>query len=225
MRILVAEDDPEIGVFLKNNLVSQAFSVDWISDGERASYMARTNDYDLMILDNNLPGKLGSEIVHELREVGRATPIMMLTVEGGIDKKVEALDGGADDYVTKPFLFAELLARIHAILRRPVEVRGDVLRIADVELDTQRQVVQRANEVVYLTRKEFQLLEYLMRNQGRVVSRGMIMEHVWDVNADPFSNTIETHVLNLRRKIDREGDSVKIIHTVPGRGYKADVRK
>src|SRR3989344_4758663 len=143
MRILVAEDDPEIGIFLKNSLASQAFSVDWISDGERASYMARTNQYDLMILDNMLPGKLGSEIVQELRQLGKPTPVLMLTVESAIEKKIEALDGGADDYVVKPFLFAELLARVHAILRRPIEVQSEILRIADVELDAQRQIVRR----------------------------------------------------------------------------------
>lgn len=224
MRILIAEDDPEIGLFLKHNFTSQAFSADWATDGNRASYLARTNDYDLIVLDNLLPDKQGTEICRELRKMGRPTPIIMLTIERDMDKKVGALEQGADDYVTKPFSFAELMARIRAVLRRPPQIAGEVLQVGDLELDTKSQAVHRGTRPVSLTRKEFQLLEYLMRHRGKVVSRGMIMEHVWDVEADPFSNTIETHILNLRRKIDKDALE-KVIHTVSGRGYKVDGRE
>lgn len=224
MRILVVEDDPEIGKFLRENLTAQCYAVDLEADGEAGSYLARTNEYDLIILDNFLPGKEGRDVVRDLRKAGKATPIIMLTVESEVPKKVELLGLGADDYVTKPFSFGELLARIQAILRRPREVQSEVLAIGDLAVDIQKQAVTRAGKNVYLTRKEFQLLEYLMRNAGRVISRGQILEHVWDVNADPFSNTIETHILNLRRKVDKD-ERRKVIHTVPGRGYKVDIRR
>lgn len=224
MRLLVIEDDPEIGRFLKGNLESHAFSVDLETDGVRGSYLARTNEYDLIVLDYGLPGKDGEVICAELRSAGRHMPIIMLTVQVAVDRKIELLNAGADDYVTKPFSFGELLARIHALLRRPRAVQHDRLEVGDLVIDVQKQLVTRDGKEVYLTRKEFQLLEYMARNVGNVVSRGQILEHVWDAEADPFSNTIETHVLNLRRKIDREAGA-KLIHTIPGRGYKLDIRK
>ncbi len=224
MRILVVEDDPEIGQFLKHNLEAHAFSVDWEMDGARGSYLARTNDYDLVILDFGLPNKDGGVICAELRASKKHAPIIMLTVQSAIDTKIQLLNAGADDYLTKPFSFGELLARVQAILRRPRDVKNEIFEMDDLVLDVQKQSVARGGNAIYLTRKEFQLLEYLMRNAGNVVSRGQILEHVWDAEADPFSNTIETHILNLRRKIDRPSGT-KLIYTVPGRGYKMALSK
>ncbi len=195
--------------------------MDWEENGERGAWMARVNAYDLLILDNILPGKLGREICAELRAAGKCVPILMLTVQSEISIKIEMLKLGADDYMTKPFYSGELLARVQALLRRPPQIKAEVLELGDLHMDIGKQEVSRCSKAIYLTRKEFQLLEFLMRNSGSVVSRSQILEHVWDVNADPFSNTIETHVLNLRRKIDSEGVR-KLIQTVPGRGYRIE---
>lgn len=219
MRILVIEDDKEIIKFLKPALQAESFIVDVAEDGETGSYVARTNDYDLIILDNVLPKKDGKCVCQEIRNKGKNMPIIMLSVKSEIGTKVELLDIGADDYLTKPFSFKELLARIKALLRRPEKIESDILEIDDLVLDENRQVVVRNKKEIYLTRKEFALLEYLMKNQGRVLSRGMIMEHVWDMNVDPFSNTVETHILNLRRKIEHR-NAKPLIQTISGRGYK-----
>ena len=219
MRILLIEDDKEIIDFLKRSLEAENFVVDTAEDGEKGSFEARTNDYDLIILDVNLPKKGGGYVCKEIRSKGKNTPILMLSVDSEVDTKVKCLNDGADDYLSKPFSFEELLARIKALLRRPKEVANEILKIDDLVLDKNRQVVTRANKEIYLTRKEFALLEYLMKNQGRVMSRAMIMEHVWDINADPFSNTVEMHIFNLRKKIDGNSKK-KIIHTMPGRGYR-----
>jgi DNA-binding response OmpR family regulator len=224
MRILVVEDDAGIGTSLKAGLEEHAFTVDLINDGEKGSYMARTNEYDMVILDDILPNRTGAEITKELRRSGRKMPILMLTVQTDVSRKIEVLNNGADDYMTKPFSFGELLARIQAVMRRPPQLQTDSFVLDDLKVDVARQEVNRAGEDIYLTRKEFQLLEYLLRNVGCVLSRGQILEHVWDVNADPFSNTIETHILNLRKKIDTQGRK-KLIYTVPGRGYKIALGK
>ncbi len=221
MRILVVDDEKEIRDFIKSSLVAEGFTVDVTGEGERASFLARTNEYDLIVLDYVLPVMSGLEVCHDIRKGGKTMPIIMLSVESDTKAKIKLLSSGADDYVTKPFALEELLARIRALLRRPKPITPDVLRIQDLFVDMPRHTVRRAGQTIYLTRKEFELLEYLMRNRGVVLTRAMIMEHVWDVQADVFSNTIETHILNLRRKIDRDAKS-KLIHTVPGRGYKID---
>jgi DNA-binding response OmpR family regulator len=151
------------------------------------------------------------------------SPIILLSVTASTEEKINLLNCGADDYLTKPFSFKELLARIRALLRRPRSIESDILEIGDLRIDVARQKVTRGGKEIYLTRKEFSLMEYLMRHRSMVVSRGMIMEHVWNADSDPFSNTIEAHILNLRKKID-QGFGGKLIHTVPGRGYKIDVR-
>lgn len=219
MKILVIEDEKGIREFLKLGLESEYFAVDTAEDGETGSTLARSNNYDLIILDNVLPKKLGLEICKEIRSRQKTVPIIILSVLSETTKKVDLLTSGADDYLTKPFSFEELLARIRALLRRPQELKGEILQIDNLTLDTIQHLVKCDEKEIYLTRKEFELLEYLMRNQEKVLSRGMIMEHVWDMNADPFSNTIETHILNLRRKIDRNGKN-KLIHTLPGSGYR-----
>jgi len=218
MRILIIEDEQEIRTFIKQSLESECFVVDAAQNGEEGSWLARTNEYDAIVLDNMLPGKSGKEVCMDIRRAGKTAPIIILSVKTGIDTKVAMLNIGADDYLTKPFSLDELLARIRALLRRPKEIKEAVLALGDLVLDTNQHTACRGAEDVYLTRKEFMLLEYLLRNQDAVVSRGMIMEHVWDMNADPFSNTIESHIRSLRKKIDFKAK--KLIHTVPGRGYK-----
>jgi DNA-binding response OmpR family regulator len=218
MRILIVEDNYDIRNFLLESLSAETFAVDAVEDGEQGSYLARTNEYDLIILDNNLPKKSGIMVCSEIRRIGKDVPIIMLSVDVSVDKKVLLLESGADDYMTKPFSYRELLARIKVLLRRPKAILQDVLKIKDFTIDIVKQKAYRKEKEIYLTRKEFALIEYLMRNKGKVLSRGSIMEHVWDMDNDPFSNTIETHILNLRRKIDR-GNTHKLIVTVPGRGY------
>lgn len=221
MRILVADDDREIRESLKANLQAECFIVDTAADGEEGSYLARTHSYDLLIIDNVMPRKSGYELCQEVRKHGKKMPIIVLSVQTGVDDKVELLNAGADDYLAKPFSYRELQSRIRAIMRRPHELSRPVLRVDDLILDTAKQRVRRGVKDVYLTRKEFALTEYLMRHSGAVVSRGMLMEHVWNDEIDPFSNTIEAHILNLRKKIDRISKK-KLIHTVPGRGYKIE---
>ncbi len=219
MRLLIVEDEKKISDFLRVGLEAESFAVDVADDGERGSYLARVNDYDAIILDNILPKKTGMEVCEEIRKNGFSTPILILSVKSETATKVDLLNAGADDYLIKPFSLQELLARLRALMRRPRQIKGDVLTIGDLILDTKKQSVGRAKREIYLTRKEFSLLEYLMRNPGTVLSRGMMMEHVWDMSADPFSNTIESHILSLRKKINGKGEK-KLITTVPGRGYK-----
>lgn len=221
MRILVVEDDQKIREFLRSSLEAECFSVDATGSGSEGYELAQLNHYDLIILDNILPGMTGLEICAALRHEGRITPILILSVQAETDTKVQAFDAGADDYLTKPFSLQELNARIRALLRRPHQVTGEIVTIHDLTLDTKRHIVTRNNEEIRLTRKEFMLLEYLMVNVGTVLSRGMIMEHVWDMYADPFSNTIESHILSLRRKIKKSNDR-DYIRTVFGRGYTID---
>lgn len=219
MRVLLIEDEKEIVNFLKPSLEAECFTVDVSFDGAKGSYLARTNDYDLIILDYILPKMDGKTVCEKIREDNKSVPIIMLTVKSEVEDKVALFNAGVDDYISKPFSFVELLARIRAILRRPQKIEEEILKIDDLILDIKGHTVKLGENEVYLTRKEFSLLAYLMKNKGNVVSRGMIMEHVWDMNADPFSNTIEAHILNLRRKIDISDDR-KFIHTIPGRGYK-----
>lgn len=221
MKILVVEDEKEIRELLKKTLEAECFAVDEAEDGELGLKMAQVNYYDLIILDNMMPKKDGLEVCRELRLDGKAVPILMLSVKSEAITKSILLNTGADDYMTKPYSVDELIARIRALLRRPKVINSEILKISDLEIDVKRQVVKRAGQEIYLTRKEFMLLEFLLRNRGEVQSRGVIMEHVWDMNADPFSNTIESHVLSLRKKIDTDKKN-KIISTVPGRGYKIE---
>jgi DNA-binding response OmpR family regulator len=219
MKILVIEDEKDISDLLKCGLEAEGFVVDAAMDGEKGCFMGRANNYDLIILDLNLPKKNGEAVCREIRETGKTTPILILTVDAQINSKIRLLNSGGDDYLTKPFSFEELLARVKALLRRPKTMTKEILRIGNLTLDKNKQTVYRASREIYLTRKEFALLEYLMRNQGIVVSRSEILENVWDAEADPFSNTIETHILNLRRKINKNSAN-KLIKTVSGRGYK-----
>ena len=208
MRILIVEDESTISAFLKESLEAEYFAVDVAEDGEKGAYEAQINQYDLIILDNVLPKKDGITVCRELREAGRTLPILVLSVKSETVKKVDLLNAGADDYLTKPFSLDELLARVRALLRRPPEIEGDVLQVGDLSLDTKRFVVMRGKREIALTRKEFMLLHYLMRNQSVVLSRGMILEHVWDMSIDIFSNTIESHILSLRKSSATPGPTV-----------------
>ena len=221
MKVLIVEDEREIRNFLKKSLESECFVVDMAENGEKGSFMARTNEYDVILLDNIMPRKSGMKVCEEIRADGKNTPILILSVKSETTSKVELLNAGADDYLTKPFSLDELIARIRALLRRPKELKEDVLTMDNLALDVNKHVVQRGGREIYLTRKEFTFLKYLLLYPGTPLSRSMIMEHVWDMSADPFSNTIEAHITSLRRKIDTKGEH-KLIHTMPGRGYKLE---
>lgn len=219
MNILLIEDDTEILAFLREAFRGEGFVVDTAGDGLVGSQKARMNDYDMIILDNCLPYKNGKDICAELRALQKNTRIIMLSVVEDLAHKVDLLDQGVDDYVTKPFMFSELLARVRAVLRRPDKLQGTVLTVGGFALDTISHTLKKHGKEIRLTPKEFSFLAYLMRNQGRILSRMSILEHVWGVDADPFTNTVETHIVNLRKKL---GDHHKksLIHTVPGVGYQ-----
>lgn len=217
MVALVIEDDAEISTVLSCAFRNEGFVVDVCSDGRSGLHRATERSYDLIVLDIGLPEMNGQEVCRTLRSRGVATPIIVLSVAGAVATKIELLALGADDYLTKPFSFEELLARARALLRRPQGIQGDVFYVENVVLDTATKRVTCSETLVHLTPKEFALLEYLMRKQGAAISRQELLEHVWDTNADPFTNTVETHIATLRRKLDSaEG---KLIHTVSGAGY------
>lgn len=221
MRVLIVEDEKEIASFIKNGLKAENFSVDVAFDGEKGLWLAKTNDYDIIVLDLHLPKKNGMEICNEIRKAGRATPIIMLTVGVELKNKLEAFNCGVDDYLTKPFSFEELLARIRALLRREKSIIPEILESNDLILNSNLHIVKRGKKLIKLSRKEFSLLEYLMRNKGIVSSRSIILEHVWDMDADPLTNTVDVHIRYLREKIDK-GFKNKLVQTVHGYGYKID---
>ena len=223
MRILVVEDDKSIRDFLKTSLEREHFAVDTAEDGNRGVYLAKTNEYDAILLDNVTPGMHGRMVCTQVRAAGKTTPIISLSVQSDLATKLALLNAGVDDYMTKPFSFVELLARIRAIMRRPRELQGDVLHIDDIAIDTRKHSVTRGGTCITLTRKEFMILEYLVRHQNAAVPRSLLIEHVWDSNLDPFSNTIEAHMFTLRKKIEKKNKK-KILHTIPGMGYKASAK-
>ena len=218
MRILLVEDEARVAGFIAKGLREQAYAVDIAGDGEQALYQAAGNQYDIVILDVMLPLKDGHTVCRELRASGFRTPILMLTARGAVDDRVEGLDSGADDYLAKPFDFKELLARLRALLRRSAALRPQVLRVADLTLNTASHAAARAGKPVSLTAKEYALLEFLVLNQGRVVGREQIGQHVWDENFDPLSNVIDVYIKRLRAKLDT-GFSRRLIHTRRGEGY------
>ncbi|HEY9514476.1 MAG TPA: response regulator transcription factor [Gemmatimonadaceae bacterium] len=218
MKILVIEDDPTVGQYVKRGLEEQRWGVDLVSDGEEGERRARSEAYDLIVLDMRLPGKSGMDVLHSLRARGFERPILVLTAQDAVDAKVQALRAGADDYVTKPFAFEELLARVEALSRRPRVIATPVVRVADLELDKNTRTVTRGGEPVELTPKEYTVLEYLMRHSGRVMSRTLITEYAWGYHFDPGTNIVDVVINHLRKKIDVSG-SPKLIHTVRGVGY------
>jgi DNA-binding response OmpR family regulator len=218
MRLLLVEDDPGVLRFVLKGLREQAYAVDTAITGDDALYQAEINTYDLIILDVMIPGRDGFAVCKEIRSTGNRVPILMLTALDGVEDRIAGLDVGADDYLTKPFAFRELLARLRALLRRPGELRPPDISVADLVVDTAGQTVTRGNRRISLTTKEYALVEFLARNAGRVVGRAAIAQHVWDESFDPFSNLIEVYVNRLRRKIDT-GSKVPLLHTRRGAGY------
>jgi heavy metal response regulator len=218
MRILIVEDEKKVARFIQQGLEEEHYSVDVAHDGERGALLAETQGYDLLILDVMLPKLSGIEITRRLRASHVATPILMLTAKTATEDKVAGLDSGADDYLTKPFAFAELLARVRSLLRRGSKEKSTVLSIADLELDTVSHKAKRGGKAFDLTAKEYALLEYFLRNKNRVLSRTIISEHIWDYNFDTGTNLIDVYVNHLRNKVD-SGFEKKLIHTVRGVGY------
>jgi two component transcriptional regulator, winged helix family protein len=222
MRILIVEDERKIARALGRALKNEKYAVDISYDGTDAYAMAEMIDYDLLILDRMIPGDYdGLSLTKKLREEGKNVPILLLTALGATQDKTEGLDGGADDYLTKPFALDELLARVRALLRRPQTSVETVLRVADLSLDLNTHEVLRNNQKIELTNKEFSLLEYLVRNAGRPVSKEQIIAHVWDYDADILPNNIEVYISYLREKVDKPFKD-KLIKTVRGLGYKID---
>ena len=217
MRVLLVEDEPRMVRLISKGLRENAYAVDVAAEGAEALYLAEINDYDLIILDVMLPVVDGFEVCRTLRERGKETPVLMLTARGTVEDRIEGLDSGADDYLTKPFSFRELLARMRALLRRTKVIHLDQYIISDLVIDTRSQSVVRSGNPISLTTKEYALLEYLARNTGKVVGRAEIAQHVWDENYDPFSNVIEVHMNRLRRKIEVDGPP--LIQTRRGAGY------
>jgi two-component system copper resistance phosphate regulon response regulator CusR len=219
MRILLVEDEEKVSRFVVRGLTAESFAVDAALDGQTGLELATAYNYDLIVLDLMLPGLNGTELLRRIRLNDHRVPILMLTARDGVADKVEHLEAGADDYLTKPFAFAELMARIKALLRRGSVDRPSVLRVADLEVDRLTQQVRRASRRIELTAKEYALLEYLMANAGRVLSRTMIIDHVWDQSFDGATNIVDVYVRHLRGKVD-DGHDKKLIRTVRGVGYK-----
>jgi len=224
MKILIIDDERAIVEFLKQGLEAHLFSVETAADGERGAFLGRTGNYDLIILDYVLPKLSGPEVLKEIRSDQKNVPIIILTVKSELQAKDQVFNLGADDYLTKPFLFDELLLRINAILKRPNKTEGDLFKIDNLTLSTKTKIIRRGGKELYLTRREFSLLEYLLRNRSQIVSRQQLLEHVWDYNADPFSNSIESHIASLRRKLNQNKNR-NLIHTFNGRGYKLALNK
>lgn len=218
MRLLIIEDDPDMILTLSLALTKNNFTIDTARDGEEGYHLATINNYELIILDCNLPKLSGQEVVRKLRAAGHVVPILILTVLSEINDKVELFELGADDYLTKPFAISELLVRIKALLRRGTILKGKILKIGQIELDLDKFLVLKNGRRIALSSKEFALLKYLMDNPNRVLTRQEIMDNVWDENHDPFSNTIEVHIMNLRKKLETGGE--QIILTIPNHGYR-----
>jgi heavy metal response regulator len=218
MRILVVEDEKKVASFIRKGLTEEYYAVDCAYDGEEALYMLQTEEYDLVVLDVMLPKLDGFEVIRRIREHGRNVPVLMLTAKDSKEDIVRGLDSGSDDYLTKPFAFAELLARVRALLRRAEREPQSELRIGDLRLDPATRSVTRGTREIELTGKEYALLEYMVRNQKKVVTRTMIAEHVWDYHFDPMTNVIDVYVNHLRKKIDTDHEQ-KLIHTIRGVGY------
>jgi two-component system, OmpR family, response regulator len=218
MRILVIEDDPTVGQYVKRGLEEHRWAVDLVADGLEGEQRASSEAYDLVILDMRLPTKSGTEVLHALRAKGFERPVLVLTAQDAVDAKVATLRAGADDYVTKPFAFEELLARVEALSRRPRALASPVLRVGDLEIDQATREVRRAGVPIEVTPKEYTVLEYLARHAGRVMSRTLITEYAWGYHFDPGTNIVDVVINHLRKKIDA-GHARKLITTVRGVGY------
>ncbi len=219
MKVIIIDDDREILNFVKISLTNEGFSIDCSTNGKNGLELIKNNNYDIIILDLIIPDTNGEEICKEIRADGNTTPIMILSANQKIESKIQILNLGADDYITKPFSIEELKSRIRALLRRPGNIVSPIIKIGDIEINQHKQTASKSGKEIYLTRKEFLILEYLMSRPNAIVSKNEIMEHVWDSNANFFSKTIEMHIVNLRKKIGQNKKG-QIIKTVSGRGYK-----
>lgn len=222
MRILVVEDEHRIAQAVKEGLEQESYAVDVCYDGESGYNAANDEEYDLILLDVMMPGMNGFEVSKKLRAENIHTPILMLTAKDQNQDIVEGLDSGADDYLAKPFSFEVLLARVRALLRRPQETNNEILAVGDLELNTRTHIVTRSGRPIHLSAKEYAMLEYLLRNQGKVLSKNTITTHVWDFDADILPNTVEVFMAYLRNKIDKPFKGPNLLHTVRGFGYKIE---
>ena len=218
MRILVIEDEKKVADFVRKGLEEEHYAVDTAYDGERGLDLAETNDYDLVVLDLMIPKIDGWEVLRRMRANGNKVPVLILTARDSVEEIVKGLDSGSDDYLTKPFAFAEFLARVRALLRREKVEKEPVLRVGDLTLSLVTHRVNRGGREIELTSKEYTLLEYMMRSPNKVLTRVMISEHVWDYHFDSMTNVIDVYVNYLRKKIDRDFEA-KLIHTIRGVGY------
>jgi DNA-binding response OmpR family regulator len=218
MRILLIEDEVKLSGFIKRGLVAERYAVDLAKDGRSGLELADTYQYDLIVLDLMLPEMDGGEVLRRIRRRNSSVPVLILSARGSVEDKVSHMETGADDYLTKPFAFAELLVRIKALMRRGPVNRASTIRINNLELDRLSQQVKRGGQRIDLTSKEYSLLEYLMSNAGRVLSRNMIIEHVWDQTFDGITNIVDVYIRHLRNKVD-DGHEPKLLHTVRGVGY------
>ena len=219
MKILIIEDEKKIVSFVKNGLKSEGFTVDSANDGEEGMFMAGESQYDLIVLDVMLPGMDGITICKKLRSMGKTTPIIMLTAKDAVEDRVKGLDAGADDYLTKPFSFAELLARIRALTRRHQTAKSKTLKIGDLAIDIEAHTVMRGKRTIELSPTEFKLLSYLAQNQNKALSKSLILENIWGYDFSPESNIVDVYIKYLRDKIDK-GAKKSLIQTVYGVGYK-----
>ena len=225
MKILLIEDDPHTSAYVAKGLREHGHVVDHSANGRDGLLLASGGAYDVMVIDRMLPGLDGLAIVKTIRAAGTKAPVLLLTTLGGVNDRVEGLEAGADDYLTKPFAFSELHARVNALARRPpMAEEPAVLRVGDLELNRLKRTVTRGGKRIELQTQEFRLLEYLMRNTGQVVTRTMLLENVWEFHFDPHTSVVETHISRLRAKIDRDFDD-ELIHTVRGSGYSLDVSR
>jgi DNA-binding response OmpR family regulator len=221
MRILIVEDERKIALALKRGLEQESFAADAVFTGDEGLAMALDEPYDAIVLDRMLPGLDGMEVCRQIRAANKQVPIIMLTAKDAISDRVAGLNNGADDYLVKPFAFEELLARIRSLIRRPTQIIPQVLTCGDLSLNTQTYEVKRSNKILNITSKEYALLEYLLRNQGRIINKDTIISHVWDYDADILPNTVEVYISYLRAKIDRAfPKSAPLVHTQRGFGYK-----
>lgn len=218
MRILVIEDEKKVARFLKLGLEAESHRVDNAYDGESGEKLALSGEYDVIVLDIMLPKKNGIEVLKSIRTVGMTTPVLILTAKSSLEDKVEGLDEGADDYLVKPFAFAEFIARVRSLGRRSAVDKSTILKVADLELDTITRKARRNGKEIELTNREYALLEYFVRNVNRVLTRTVISEHIWEYNFDTGTNIVEVYVNKLRNKIDSDSEK-KLIHTVRGAGY------
>ncbi len=221
MKVLIIEDDRQVAESMKLGLAAKSHVVDIAADGIDGSFLGRSYSYDAILLDYSLPKKDGLAVCREIRAAGRSTPILFLSVTGDVHTKVAAFEQGADDYITKPFSFSELSARLNAVARRPTELKPTLLTVDNLTLHVEQQTVERAGVPIHLTRKEFNLLKYLMMHAGVIMSRSLIMEYVWTAESDPFSNTVEAHIRNIRKKLTSQKQP-NLILNLPGRGYVID---